>query len=1005
MARRYNASVFRLDPFSTKIQQGISDEELHTTPVVTSPLTHDPTWDAKDPLGISLSKPATTSLPDICHAREKKITYVAAGDIFFHVSPTYTSYLQLSFHLEDDSAPGGRKQTCIRLTRDTCLKLAPIKINKELYSELLPKTTPTFTSYSQFPLSVQYDTGRFFSENMFIESPSHSLLHLQKAFKSASRLTVLIEDTTYHFRQDLESLITKFRIWEGTYPLQPQTAFLDGKGMSRALASNPEEPARASFFSSNDYFATLGVGTKILREAKEKADREDFECAIHVISAEEGDRNRYYAIFKVPRDQGRLAGFSSGDRATVAFKDDNGATSWSMHVIEPIPWSGNGVVTACLEFGKDVTSPRRLRLTPVPRGRGGSGFRKILEGPGLKATVCPEARHSEFPYIMDAFDILRSTLPAARPGSMGMAVCRFLVGNKPGSIPKKDIYGLLANKDLAAEQNMDLNDGQKTAISMARCAPAGFVLCHGGPGTGKTHFVVEAVKPFLLDGARKHHVLLTAQGNRATDALAIGLERRLHGLIGSGQVPRSQYLVRLHSIKTERSIFLRGALTSRREKLRSGAAQAQSKTGTKAVASLPRQEEEIRAHCQTFTACKYEFVDDKRVEHLELSVGHRMRQIAGLEPDGPHLLGEDLFSEFAGLYQRFSDGKELHDDVMMLFHTGIEELMAYTISNAAAVCATVAGAADAVFTKNYSEAELIVVDEASRIAEYYWWPLLAYFPNAVGKIMVGDHFQLPPRVDEDIEMRNPCQPQLEMSLQERAQTIGMRAAFFTVQYRAMPEITEIYSKVCYQSRLTSDPSTYLERRPLAGEIVHHNTVHYGIAKPLIFFDIPSAVQKKSGSTIVCVTYANLVLRILQGLLTAGFGSTKPCTIAILAPYKSELNMLWVAKREMAEEVKGAAAAKNVFVETADKVQGMEYDIVIVDPVATHFPGFLTMQRLNVLFSRAKYGLYVCGNLEAWRNMRRDGSEWIQAFGSALAPHATKLSDAELRGSVVVSTDW
>jgi hypothetical protein len=498
------------------------------------------------------------------------------------------------------------------------------------------------------------------------------------------------------------------------------------------------------------------------------------------------------------------------------------------------------------------------------------------------------------------------------------------VGNKLGSIQKKDIYGSLVNKDLAAEHSMNLNDSQKSAIRMARSAPAGFVVCHGGPGTGKTHFVVEAVKPFLLD-SKGHRVLLTAQGNRAADALAVGLERRLQGLIDNGQAPRSRYMVRLHSIKTERSIFMRHALTSRREKLRVQKAQAQTKLGTMHIPGSSDQDEAVRAHCLTFAACKYEFVDDKRVEHLALSVGQRMRQIAGLEPDGPESPRGDPFSGLKAPYRKFGDGVYLSKEDKSNLDLEIEKLMAYTISNAAAVCATIAGAADPVFTRSYSEAELIVVDEASRIPECYWWPLLACFPHAVGKIMVGDHFQLPPRVDGDMEVRNPCQAQLEMSLQERAQTMGMRAAFFIVQYRAMPEIAEIYSKVCYQSRLTSDSSTCLDHRPLAGEIVRHNTDQYGIAKPIIFFDLPNALQQKDSSTILCVKYANLVLRILQDLLTAGFGSTKPCKIAILTPYKSELNMLWVAKREMSEEVKGAAAAKDVLIETADKVQGMEYD--------------------------------------------------------------------------------
>ena len=125
--------------------------------------------------------------------------------------------------------------------------------------------------------------------------------------------------------------------------------------------------------------------------------------------------------------------------------------------------------------------------------------------------------------------------------------------------------------------------------------------------------------------------------------------------------------------------------------------------------------------------------------------------------------------------------------------------------------------------------------------------------------MVGDYFQLPPRVDEGLEMRNICRPQLEMSCQERAQTMGMQVAFFTVQYRAMPEIADVYSNVVYQSRLVSDPSTHLDQRPLAREIVLHNTVKYNTAKLIVFFDIPNAEQQMDGSTNFCIEYGNMVL--------------------------------------------------------------------------------------------------------------------------------------------------
>ena len=191
--------------------------------------------------------------------------------------------------------------------------------------------------------------------------------------------------------------------------------------------------------------------------------------------------------------------------------------------------------------------------------------------------------------------------------------------------------------------------------------------------------------------------------------------------------------------------------------------------------------------------------------------------------------------------------------------------------------------------------------------------------------MVGDHFQLPPRVDGDTESTNPCRAQLEMSLQGRAQRMGIQEAFFSVQYRAVPEIADIYSEVVYRSRITSDRFRNPRAETLARAIAAYNTRKYRVAEPVIFFDVPSARQEKDGSTIYCLEYANLVLRILEDLLQDRSGSTTPCRIAILTPYTEQSNRCRSALSRMRKYVPGAAGAKDVSIETADKVQGMDYD--------------------------------------------------------------------------------
>ena len=69
-----------------------------------------------------------------------------------------------------------------------------------------------------------------------------------------------------------------------------------------------------------------------------------------------------------------------------------------------------------------------------------------------------------------------------------------------------------------------------------------------------------------------------------------------------------------------------------------------------------------------------------------------------------------------------------------------------------------------------------------------------------------------------------------MSLQERAQKAGFQSAFFTLQYRAVPQIAALYNQACYLNQLVDHETTFLpnEKRSLARQVVAHNHDKYGI---------------------------------------------------------------------------------------------------------------------------------------------------------------------------------
>jgi hypothetical protein len=73
-------------------------------------------------------------------------------------------------------------------------------------------------------------------------------------------------------------------------------------------------------------------------------------------------------------------------------------------------------------------------------------------------------------------------------------------------------------------------------------------------------------------------------------------------------------------------------------------------------------------------------------------------------------------------------------------------------------------------------------------------------------------------------------------------------------------------------------------------------------------------------------------------------------------------------------------AEKVLVEMVGKSQ-------LADPVIVSTrPFFLTKNRLNVLFSRARQGLYVVGSSAKWSCMRENDSPYLQAFMKELGQY-------------------
>lgn len=460
--------------------------------------------------------------------------------------------------------------------------------------------------------------------------------------------------------------------------------------------------------------------------------------------------------------------------------------------------------------------------------------------------------------------------------------------------------------------------------------------------------------------------------------MAAGLHRLTRTLGGNDKLPEEKYVVRLHSIKTEVTVWLQPAKIAR---------EAILPASNKPTQAKQMSVHNLVAHINSFNFGKYQEIVDDRVQHIHLALGTRIRQRVGLQQDGTFKNSDD-YPVLEELYKRYmSGGKWENCDHTRLYDLSIE-LAKDTIGDATALCAKVAGAADSDVTEAYgNRAEVIVVDEAAKVAEYQWWPLIAFYKNAVGKIMIGDINQLRPYVGMD-ERNNPFKRQIELSLQERIQlqyakqNMDTTSAFFSAQYRAVTQIAEIYNQATYNGRITTAPAA--NTRELAATIIRHNKENYNAESSVCFFDsdLITTQEQKSGQKYSDVS-AVIIMNILEELFKDGFGTKKPCSIAILVPYQFHRKRLNHALKRMKNEYPQTPL---VVLETGDEVQGKEYDIVLVDTVVTTSPGFLNRNRLNVLFSRAMNGLYVVGNYTAWQNMCKPDSLALRSFGQELAKY-------------------
>lgn len=372
----------------------------------------------------------------------------------------------------------------------------------------------------------------------------------------------------------------------------------------------------------------------------------------------------------------------------------------------------------------------------------------------------------------------------------------------------------------------------------------------------------------------------------------------------------------------------------------------------------------------------------------------RHRRLAMYETWRRDILGNDMDS--------LHDLVETFNTLNQEKKTILQEKELQVLRNARIVGATTTGAAQYRDLLASKGAGVVMVEEAGEVLEAHTLTALAegtrYSDETEHLILIGDHKQLRPKV-ENYELTTVSEGgyNLDCSLFERLVLSNRPSVALEVQHRMRPEISNIIRTQTYPS------------------LRDHESVHLypnirGVTRNVVFINhrFPEDGEQQDEDhfkrTKSNYREAELCIELVRFLLLQGYS---PDSIVILTPYlgqlleiihlvQSSLNevIAFVSEHDQQDldenlEADGSSASASsstrgrngIRCSSVDNFQGEEADIIVVSLVRSNkrgSVGFLKEeQRVNVLLSRARHGMFLLGNASTLRQSRQGRKVWNQ----------------------------
>jgi superfamily I DNA and/or RNA helicase len=254
----------------------------------------------------------------------------------------------------------------------------------------------------------------------------------------------------------------------------------------------------------------------------------------------------------------------------------------------------------------------------------------------------------------------------------------------------------------------------------------------------------------------------------------------------------------------------------------------------------------------------------------------------------------------------------------------------------------------------------VIVDEAGRSTAPE-----TFVPMSKGKriILVGDHKQLPPIIDQELQKRALSEKEIQKQLLETSlfeylyeKLPKTNKITLNNQYRMHPHIGNLVSTLFYNSEVASNLVNVKEKE--------HNLTLFD--KNIYWISTSDAGEKsqerENGKSRINHYEARVIKEVLDKIQENCESNHLQKEVGVISAYRSQISILESA---IAPNDKQLWKNLHIIIHTVDAFQGGECDIIIYDLVRNNKKNTLGFtsddRRLNVALSRAKQLLIIVGN--------------------------------------------